>query len=325
MNEAMEMGPEQSGESIPTAKKQALIDIGSNSIRLSLYEIDGDKFKILFREKIMAGLAGYVEARRLSAEGIECACSGLLEFRKTLQILEIENVRVFATASLRNISNTEQALSVIYAATGFEVEVVSGEEEALFGYTGAMQELHLMSGAFMDVGGASTEIVTFDEGEAVTFESFPVGSLSLYKKCVKNILPGAGSLKRLNETISESLHENADAPAPRPLIVGVGGTARAALKMARYYFGFSEDCQSISREQIDDLCQFLCEQSKDAIDMILRLEAERIHTLIPGLLVLQHTLKIFQAEQLIVSNYGVREGYLCQRIMNNTYTLKTEN
>ena len=81
----------------------------------------------------MAGLAGYVEDGKLSAEGVECACEGLLTFRGILQTLAIDRINVFATASLRNISNTEQALSVIRAATGYSVEVVSGEDEALFG------------------------------------------------------------------------------------------------------------------------------------------------------------------------------------------------
>ena len=98
--------------------KQAIIDIGSNSIRLTLYETENQSFRILFREKIMVGLAGYVENGKLSAEGIECACAGLLTFRSILQTLEIGRVSVFATASLRNISNTEHALSVIRAATG---------------------------------------------------------------------------------------------------------------------------------------------------------------------------------------------------------------
>ena len=140
--------------------KQAIIDIGSNSIRLTLYETEGQSFKILFREKIMAGLAGYVEDGKLSAEGIECACAGLLTFRKILQTLQIENVRIFATASLRNVSNTERALSVIRAATGFSVEVISGEDEALFGYAGAMQELHLTGGAFLPLPKAETMGIT---------------------------------------------------------------------------------------------------------------------------------------------------------------------
>ena len=306
--------------------KQAVIDIGSNSIRLTLYKTQEQSFKILFREKIMAGLAGYVEEGKLSAEGIECACSGLLSFRGILQALEIENVRVFATASLRNISNTEQALSVIHAATGYAVEVISGEDEALFGYAGAIEELHLTSGAFLDIGGASTEIVTFEAGKPTDFASFSLGSLSLYRRCVKKVLPGVGSVKRLRQTVGSVIDIPQGALAERALVVGVGGTARATLKLARHYYKMSEDCRSITAEQLDGLCDFLCSGKKAVSDLILRLEPERIHTLVPGVLILQHVFHLFQAQQLVVSKYGVREGYLCQRILkNNTDIPKTES
>lgn len=278
-------------------------------IHLTLYKTEGQSFHILFREKIMAGLAGYVEDGRLSAEGIECACAGLLTFRGILQTLAIDRISVFATASLRNISNTEQALSVIHATTGYFVEVISGEEEALFGYAGAMQELRL-SGAFLDIGGASTEIVTFDGGTPVNFASFPIGSLSLYRRCVKKILPGEGSLKRLRQEISQTIDLSEDAIVLHPLLIGVGGTARAALKLAQHYCKISDDCHSITVEQLDALCTFLCSGKKAASDLILRLEAERIHTLVPGMLILQHVFHLFGAQQLVISKYGVREGYL---------------
>ena len=297
--------------------KQAIIDIGSNSIRLTLYETEGKNFKILFREKIMVGLAGYVEDGKLSAEGIECACAGLLTFRSILQTLEIDHISVFATASLRNISNTEQARSIIHAATGYSVEVISGEEEALLGYAGAMQELHLSSGAFLDIGGASTEIVTFDCGKPVDYASFPIGSLNLYRRCVKKILPGEGSLRRLRQEITRAIDAGKDALPHCPLLVGVGGTARAVFKLAMHYCGIADECHSITVEQLNDLCAFLCSEKKDASDLILRLEPERIHTLIPGLLILQHAVHLFRAQQLVVSKYGVREGYLCQKILKN--------
>ena len=301
--------------------KQAIIDIGSNSIRLTLYETEGQNFKILFREKIMAGLAGYVEDGKLTAEGIECACAGLLTFRSILQTLEIEHISIFATASLRNISNTEQALSVIRAATGYSVEVLSGEEEALLGYAGAMQELHLSSGAFLDIGGASTEIVTFDCGKPVDYASFPIGSLNLYRRCVKKILPGEGSLRRLRQEITRAIDAGEDALPACPLLVGVGGTARAVFKLARHYCGIADECHSITVEQLNDLCAFLCSEKKDASDLILRLEPERIHTLIPGLLILQHAVHLFRAQQLVVSKYGVREGYLCKKILKSNINI----
>ena len=306
--------------------KQAIIDIGSNSIRLTLYETQGQEFRILFREKIMAGLAGYVENGKLSAEGIDCACSGLLVFRGILQTLEIDHVSVFATASLRNISNTAQALSVIRAATGYCVEVISGEEEALLGYAGAMRELHLTGGAFLDIGGASTEIVTFENGQPVDFASFPMGSLSLYRRCVKKILPGDGSLKRLRQEIAYTIDIPQGTLPPQPLIVGVGGTSRAVLKLARNYYKMSDECRSMTAEQVYGLCDFLSSGKKEASDLILRLEAERIHTLIPGLLILRHVFHLFDAQQLVIGKYGVREGYLCQRLLqNNTDTPRTAN
>lgn len=306
--------------------KQAIIDIGSNSVRLTLYETEGTDFKILFREKIMAGLAGYVENKKLSAEGIECACSALLTFKGILRTLQIDNVGVFATASLRNVSNTDDALAVIRAATGYSVEVISGEDEALLGYMGAMQELHLTSGIFLDIGGASTEIVTFDNGSIADYASFPIGSLSLYRRCVKKILPGEGSLRRLRRATEKAIDLPESSPSVRSLAVGVGGTARAVLKIAHHCHGISDDCRSVTAEQIDGLCNFLCSGKKEASDLILKLAPERIHTLIPGALILQHIIHRFGAQQLVVGKFGVREGYLCQKILNsNTATHKTEN
>ena len=82
----------------------------------------------------------------------------------------------------------------------------------------------------------------------------------------------------------------------------------------------------ITAEQLDRLTAFLCSGTKDTTNLILRHEADRIHTLIPGMLILQHAFHLFSAQQLIVGKYGVREGYLCQKILYaNTLTPKTEN
>ncbi len=77
--------------------KQAIIDIGSNSIRLTLYKTKDQDFRILFKEKDIAVLASYVEDGKLTSEGIECVCTSLLAFQSTLKALEIDNVHVFAT------------------------------------------------------------------------------------------------------------------------------------------------------------------------------------------------------------------------------------
>lgn len=308
--------------------KQAVIDIGSNSIRLTLYSIESDRgFKILFREKIMAGLAGYVENGKLPSDGISCACEALLEFKHTLELLNINHTAVFATASLRNISNTREALKEIEEATGFFIEVLDGEEEALLGYAGAMQELNISGGVFVDIGGASTEIVTFENGKAKIFMSFPVGSLSLYRSNVKKILPNTASLKRIEEVLYSEIDKKSLLPIEKrsPLIC-VGGTSRAILKLAKKQFCLSNTCNSISAVQFDSLCSVLCQGDKRTADLILKTDADRIHTLVPGTMILRHILLHFGSDELIFSAYGIREGYLCQKVLtNNIYTHKIEN
>ncbi len=307
--------------------KQAVIDIGSNSMRLTLYEINEDNFKILFREKIMAGLAGYVESNVLTSDGIKCACDGLLEFKHTLEALQIENVFVFATASLRNIANTDEAVNEIKVKTDFDVEIISGAVEATLGYYGALQELSISDGLVIDIGGASTELVTFKENQILTSHSFSVGSLSLYKKCVKNILPGKDSMKKIKTMIKKTIQLDKTYEKETPnTFIAVGGTARGILKLAQKYYGLDTSCHVLTAQQLRGLSVLLCRKEQDRINLILKLEPERIHTLVPGYMILQYIFEYFDADEMIVSDYGVREGYLCQKLLpKNIHTAKTEN
>ena len=84
--------------------------------------------------------------------------------------------------------------------------------------------------------------------------------------------------------------------------------------LCRSLFGLPDSCRSFTREQLELLSERLCKADKDAADLILRYEPERIHTLIPGLMLLRYMLERCQVSQVTVSHYGVREGYLRRRI-----------
>lgn len=310
--------------------KHALIDIGSNSMRLTMYEIEEDSFRILFKEKIMAGLAGYVENNILTGEGIKRAYTGLLDFKEALESLGSPDTSVFATASLRNIINTDEALATISSATGYDIEIISGKKEALLGYAGVMHDIDISDGAFVDIGGASTEIVAFDDRVPVNVGAFSIGSLSMYREFVKKIIPQGSSLKRIRKEIVQEIDTRGKFPFDnRSTVVGVGGTSRAILNLTKKLFHLDDDCSGITSNQLFDLRDFLCSGSKSSIDLILKNEPERIHTIVPGTMIMTHILEQFRAKKLIVSKYGVREGYLCQQILKNepisTNILKTEN
>ena len=101
-----------------------IVDVGSNTIRLSIYQYDRTGFKLLLGKKETAGLAGYVDDGILSSEGIQLAAGILGRFRALADNLDIRPFYVFATASLRNISNTDEAVDAIQAAAGDRKSVV---------------------------------------------------------------------------------------------------------------------------------------------------------------------------------------------------------
>ena len=309
---------------------QAIIDIGSNSMHLTVYEIQETNFKILFRHKIMAGLAGYIDSNVLTQEGIDCACNGVLELKRIIDSLQIKNVRAFATASIRNVKNTEAILKKIKKECDMDVEILTEETEALYSYLGAMQELKFFKGSFIDVGGASTEIVLFSNGVPEQSISYKIGSLNLYKSCVKKILPGSNSIARIEKRINEEIKNYKKFTYPqRDEMICVGGTARSILKIAKIYFNLPKDCQTITAEQMKILYEEMIKCDKNFINLILRQVPERIHTLIPGFLIMRQILIRFKSKKIIISNYGVREGYLCREIIEipekNLNTHKTEN
>ncbi|MGM9942170.1 MAG: hypothetical protein ACI32N_09325 [Bulleidia sp.] len=293
--------------------KYALIDVGSNSIRLSVYEITGKDFKVLFREKQMARLASYVEDGLLVQDGIDRAVECLNEFHHTLQLLQIDQLSVFATASLRNITNTAEASAEISQRTGIPIEVISGTQEAEYGFRGVLHHADFKDGIFVDIGGASTEIVEFNNGAIVQAVSIPVGSLKLYRDCVKMILPGNGSRKRIDQAIERSLSNTID-PVPYPRMVCTGGTCRAVLRIIEKLYGAHN--RTFTKAALNELYAKLCHNDKETADFILSHEPERINTLIPGLMVLHELCEAFSTEEITVSQYGVREGYLISRVLN---------
>ncbi|MCI8993299.1 MAG: hypothetical protein HFG80_11365 [Eubacterium sp.] len=295
--------------------KHAVIDVGSNSMRLTVYDVKDGDFRILFKEKIMAGLAGYVENRQMTQKGIDCAAEGILHFREILKVLSISDCTVLATASLRNIRNTKEAREQIDQRTGITVQVLTGEEEATFGYLGAMHDLQLKEGIFVDIGGGSTEIVKFEKEQIEQAKSYPVGSLMLYREYVKKILPGKKSQKKIKDRIMRELLTGAKKPPEKgERIAGVGGTIRAVLKLAVRQFELHPETNSFSAEQLEHLCTVLCKKDKTASDLIIQIAPERIHTLIPGMLILQKIVRLSGAKEIVVSRYSIREGYLCRKI-----------
>ncbi|MBS6750847.1 MAG: exopolyphosphatase, partial [Firmicutes bacterium] len=142
-----------------------VIDIGSNTIRLVIYTLENGQLNQALSSKATAGLAGFVEDGAMSEEGIERLLGVLHRFHGVLSLLPDCQVYPFATASLRGLKNTADIVARVERETGFKVDVITGREEAILDYRGAVGRMQERSGVLVDIGGGSTELVFFRSRE----------------------------------------------------------------------------------------------------------------------------------------------------------------
>lgn len=294
-----------------------IIDIGSNTIRLSVYNTENNNIKPMFHKKNVAGLAGYIdEADNLSQKGIQKAADVLNEFKIILNNIEVKEVFVFATASLRNIKNTEKAVRIIEEQSGFNIQVLSGVEEATYDYFGATLKIPMTDGILVDIGGGSTELVFFRNGQIDRALSMPIGSLNLCSKFVSNLMPDKHEIKNIKKVVLDELKKiNAtDLLSDARIICGVGGTVRATCKLNNDIFELPSSNRQLNVENVKKILHLFNENKKEFLLKILQIAPDRLHTIIPGMVVLKTIAKFYNCEIITVSQYGVREGYLYQML-----------
>ena len=293
----------------------AVIDIGSNTIRLVIYSKQGGQLHSVLNKKYSAGLAGYMDPEnRLNPEGVQKLVGVLSEIRSILDHIHVERIFPFGTASLRNSANREEVLDLVREKCRLDVRILSGEEEATFDYYGAMHNGINSSGLVVDVGGGSTELTFFHEKQIVTATSMPIGSLNLYKRFVEGLLPTEKEIRKIRKEVRSHL-EVVQLPLPREELVtqpiySIGGTARASLLLMRERFGIPEKSREYTRKQLSEFLEITDENIKGLQDSILRAAPERIHTIIPGLLIFESVSRFYGSRSFVVCSYGVREGYL---------------
>ena len=295
----------------------SVIDIGSNTIRLTVYHVQDGQIETVFHEKSTVGLAGYVNGKgKLSRAGMDRAAESLLRFKRILTNLGIENIAVFATASLRNVTNTDEALSVIEERTGFRVEVLSGEREALLDYIGATHFMPASDGLLVDIGGGSTELVFFSDEQVEKAVSMPVGSLNMYSKYVSHVVPTKEEREHIRRKVLKELGKLDLPERVCPVICGVGGTARATGKLVNTRKKLPTANRVVYLHTVDELLDSFRDDSRDTLLPILKSAPDRVHTLLPGMTILCAVAETFHSDTMIVSDYGVREGYLLTEVLH---------
>lgn len=289
-----------------------VIDIGSNTIRLNLYrpKKNDEDFKTVVSKKTFAGLASYLIDGKLSQAGIEKAAKTLKKFKRIIDDLEIDEYYAFATAAVRNASNVKQILKEIEDASGIQVELVSGEEEGYYSYLGLCLDIGpFEEGYVLDIGGGSTEVTLVRKGAYVSTVSIPEGSLSLHRSFVKDIIPTVEEYRLIKSYVVELLERYPLPLAASNKAFGVGGTIRAVGNLAQE-INQKPTNNRTSLAEIEDLSLRFLTHDSESLKTILKVTPERVHTQLPGMIVLQEVMKTLACSKMTISSNGVREGYL---------------
>ena len=297
-----------------------VIDLGSNTVRLSVYGYDHDHHQIkkIFTKKEVVGLATYVTSGELSPEGIEQAIVVLKDFQELSHLVNVSHLYVFATASLRNIHNGRAVAKLIEEKTGVFIDILSGDDEATLGFKGISQIMKLDQALMIDIGGASTELVWVKDGKPVHFTSVPVGCLNLYLKHVSNLMPTGDEIRDMKSVIKKHIEKLDWAVPPDIQMIGVGGTCRASVKLSNRLFELAKDREFIEYKHLREIGMRLkgCDSEKTGVyHTIYKIVPERIFTISSGMTILRCVMKKFDCNRVTISQYGVREGYFIDRVI----------
>ena len=300
--------------------RYAVVDLGSNSIRMSIYDLENDKLNCILNQKEFIGVIEYVKNGILSEKGIIRILETLNSFLGIAKTIGTDHFYCFATASLRNINNTKEVIIRVINETDLEINVISGEEEARLDFLGAYGSLDFKDGLIIDMGGGSTEFIQFENGVIRNLISLPFGSLYLFKKYVDEIIPNRKEIKIIKSHVQNQLINIGWIPNSCDKVCLIGGTARAIARLHKDLFSRNkEKLQGYTFDSTDIklLVDAMNPSEKDGIKMLTRISPERIHTIIPGLIAFSEILNLSGCKTITISKHGVREGYLGEYVLNN--------
>lgn len=252
-----------------SVKKYAVIDLGSNTIRFLSMRCRRQRFHLLFSEKEMAGLAGYVEKGTMTQAGLERACEALQNFQHLLQVVDTRRVYVFATASLRNINNTLEAVDYLEARTGLRIDVLSGTEEARLGYLAHWLPEDWRKACCLTSAAEARRSCSLTGGDPAGPEPGDRLPESVPPQCVgnhaKKVRAGADSTGNSGKAGGSQADRRTVSSAVRRRRY-----CRAVLKLGRLRYGLDAMERTVTMEQLQELTELVQGKGRRARDMILR-------------------------------------------------------
>jgi Exopolyphosphatase len=312
--------------------RRAVIDVGTNSVKLLVADVDGHDVHPLIEESKQTRLGkGFYEPHRLLPEPIDATAQAVAKFATTAREQDASSIRVVATSAARDAVNPEDLIRAIREASGLKVEIISGEQEAEWAFQGVTTDPRLATAPILllDAGGGSTEFI-LGQGEQKHFRaSFPLGTVRLMETLPHGDPPKRAELakcrKWLGEFMDREIKPTLDPALKREkrdsgsggkvMMVGTGGTVSILSRMEQKLDSYDREkiegaVISLNRlvEHVELLWSLPLEQRKE----IPGLPKRRADVILTGVLIYEAIMKSFGFTELHVSTRGLRFAAVMQ-------------
>lgn len=306
--------------------RRAVIDIGTNSVKLLVADVDGHTVIPVLEESIQTRLGqGFYDSHQLRPDVITHTAEVVAQFARAAREVAAPTPRVMATSAARDARNQDELLNAIRKASGLEVDIISGEAEADLVYQGVRSAPALAGQRLMilDVGGGSSEFL-IGQGEHPEFaRSFALGSVRLLELIRPSDPPEAAELEMCRHHLREFFRAQVMAPvsaalAPgreRTALIGTGGSAtilaRMQYRLDKYHRHEIEGAV-ITREAIGEWMKTLWSMPLVERRKIVGLPKKRADVILTGMAIYEAVLELFGFTQLQASTRGLRFAAVMQ-------------
>jgi exopolyphosphatase/guanosine-5'-triphosphate,3'-diphosphate pyrophosphatase len=290
----------------------AVIDIGSNSIRLEIFDGLTRAFCPLFNEKVICGLGrGLKSTGRLSEEGVEMALANLPRFTRMARGMGAAGVDMLATAAVREAENGAEFIAEVERRCGHAVRVLSGAEEARVSALGVLAGMPDADGVMGDLGGGSLELVEIGDGTLGDSATLSLGTLRLLELAKE----GDGTVRR---EIDRGLERIGWLERLRDRsFYAVGGAWRNLARIHMGQVGYPLPViqgYTLSRRDAEEFARVMARLGQRSLVGISGAARRRQDMLPYAALLLRRILRLCLPRQIVLSSYGLREGFVFDRL-----------
>ncbi|UYV38979.1 Ppx/GppA family phosphatase [Rhodobacteraceae bacterium D3-12] len=288
-----------------------VVDVGSNSVRLVVFDGAARSPAYFFNEKIMCGLGESIsETNRLSPQGRVRALSAIRRFQRLAEGMNTGPLTAVATAAVRDAEDGSEFRDLVEAETGLKLHVIDGLEEARLSAQGVLLGWPGAYGLVCDIGGASMELAEINGGEVGRRVSSRLGPLQL-----KGIKGGKKGRKAHIKSVMSDLRDTMGEQHNRLFLVG--GSWRAIAKIDMHRRGYPLHVlheYRMSRKAVSATADYIAKHDPEELRLQCGVSSSRMALVPVALEVLREVVKTFHPRDIAISSYGIREGMLYEQM-----------